>query len=102
MNKMLAVGAFVLALGPVAAFAGEGNGPDFPGLQVPDLGITTMTQGISGPSVTDHISHRADAGIEPSDSFPSRDTPDGIVRQAPAPYPAMRRHVAAMNGYFVR
>ena len=44
MNKAALAVALSLALVPLtAAYAGEGNGPDFPGLQVPDVGITTSS-----------------------------------------------------------
>jgi hypothetical protein len=96
MNKYIAAAAVVLSLAPGFAFAGEGNGPDFPGLQIPDVSVGVGMQPGSEGVVNETVSHRADADYEPSNGFPSPMTPDGIVRPGYARTHAVRRSVAAM------
>ena len=95
-NKYIAAtAAVVLSLAPGLAFAGEGSGPDFPGLQVPDVSVGTgMSPGSQGV-VSETVSHRGDGDLAPSNEFPSRVTPDGIVRPGHARTHASRRNMAA-------
>ena len=83
MNKHVAIAAVVLSFAPGLALAGEGNGPDFPGLQVPNISVGVSTQPGSTDGVSETTSHRADSEYEPSSSFPSPTAPDGIVRPTP-------------------
>jgi len=46
--------------------------------------------------VSETVSHRADAGLEPSNGFPSPVTPDGIVRPGFNRTHAARHNVASM------
>lgn len=41
MRTLLLAAAAVAALGSASAYAGEGNGPNFPGLQAVSAGLTT-------------------------------------------------------------
>ena len=95
MNKHVAAAAVVLSLAPGLAFAGEGNGPDFPGLQIPNVSVGASMQPGSGGIVSETVSHRADADLEPSGGFPSPVTPDGIVRPGFNHTHAPRRSMAA-------
>ena len=96
MKKSIVAAAFALSLAPGLALAGEGNGPDFPGLQVPNVSVGNSMQPGSEGIVSETVSHRADAGVEPSNGFPSPVTPDGIVRPGYDRTPAAPRNVAAM------
>ena len=88
MSKVLTfVSAACLALAPVAAFA-DGNGPDFPGLQIPRVGATTNL-GTGGANVSESISHRSDSGFETHNDFDSPVTPDGVEAAAPSSHNAV-------------
>jgi hypothetical protein len=69
MNKYLVVAVVLSSFIPTMAFA-EGNGPDFPGLQTPNVGVTTAVGSSSSGSVGVTIDHRSDAAYQPSNSFP--------------------------------
>jgi hypothetical protein len=96
MNKYIVTAVVALSLAPGLAFAGEGNGPDFPGLQVPNVSVGNSMQPGSEGIVSETVSHRADADYEPSNGFPSPVTPDGIVRPGYNRTHAVRRNVASM------
>jgi len=96
MNKYIVTAAVVLSLAPGLAMAGEGNGPDFPGLQVPNVSVGNGMQPGSEGTVNETVSHRADAGLEPSNGFPSPVTPDGIVRPGFNRTHTARHNVASM------
>ena len=59
MKAMIVAGLLALSAIPLAAHA-EGNGPAFPGLQNPDLGITTMGGAGTG-TVDETMDHSANA-----------------------------------------
>ena len=63
LAAMIAVGSATLVAAPlVAAHAGEGNGPSFPGMQSPDFGVTTTVGPNGGRShVTTTEDHSNDA-----------------------------------------
>ena len=96
MNKYVAAVAVVLSFAPGLAFAGEGNGPDFPGLQVPNVSVGNSMQPGSEGVVGETVSHRGDGDYEPSSGFPSRVTPDGIVRPGHVRTQAAHRNMAAL------
>lgn len=66
------IAAFAGILFAVSPALAEGNGPDFPGLNVPDVSI-----GSSGAVI--RMSHRSDSGYEPRSAFASAVTPGGVV-----------------------
>lgn len=70
MNKFLFACAALLVAAPMAAYAGEGNGPDFPGLQIPNVGVTTYNNG-SRSVVSDNFEHSARDQANPPVSFPA-------------------------------
>ncbi len=45
MKAMILAGLLLLGAAPLAVANAEGNGPSFPGLQVPNVGVTTSYNG---------------------------------------------------------
>ena len=52
MRTLLLAAVAVAALGSASAYAGEGNGPSFPGLNAVSSGITTSGDGANIPTTT--------------------------------------------------
>ena len=90
MKAIIALAGILIAVSPGLASA-EGNGPDFPGLQVPDVQF-----GTNGTTV--HMSHRSDSGYEPRSAFASAVTPDGVVTAQNFPGPNSPPSRTAMLG----
>jgi hypothetical protein len=78
MRKYLVAAVVIGSCVPALAFAGEGNGPSFPGLQTPNVGITSGATSDGSGQVTTTIRHRSDAAYQPSNAFTSATAPAGV------------------------
>ena len=78
MKATILAGLLMLSAAPLVAHA-EGNGPAFPGLQNPDIGITTMGPGRN--TVVETVNHSSNAyavGTGSWDAAPK--APAGLTR----------------------
>jgi hypothetical protein len=55
MKAIVTLCALALSAVSLVAYAGEGNGPDYPGMEVPDVKI--ITGGIGAATAVDTIHH---------------------------------------------
>ena len=62
MKTFIIVCGLAICAAPLVARAGEGNGPDYPGMQVPDVGIAI---GGIAPAASDTIHHSMYSQFEP-------------------------------------
>jgi hypothetical protein len=101
MKKIYIATLTLLVAAPTFAFAGEGNGPDFPGLQIPNVGVTaSVVPGApSGTSVT--MSHSGRAYLQPTTTAEA--APVAMTKQASsqdnAVYPERLAGAPRTSGY---